>query len=163
MTIFKAYDVRGIFGTEVTEEEARRIGMAFGSWAKGGKVCTGRDTRISGPSLQGELVKGILSTGCEVKSYGVVPIAILSFITWKDGLFAAAYISASHNPPEYNGVRFRTGDWIWPAIPADRYHDVLQGRKLPEGPGTGDRERCQRGGPQVRRLRQGESFDSSEE
>ena len=39
-----------------------------------------------------------------------MPIAILSFITWKDGLFAAAYISASHNPPEYNGVRFRTGD-----------------------------------------------------
>jgi phosphomannomutase / phosphoglucomutase len=110
VTIFKAYDVRGIYGTEVTEDKVRRIGMAFGSWAKGGKVCTGRDTRVSGPSLQGELVKGILSTGCEVQSYGIVPIAILSFITWKDGLFAAAYISASHNPPEYNGVRFRTGD-----------------------------------------------------
>jgi len=110
VTIFKAYDVRGIYGTEVTEDEVRRIGMAFGSWANGGKVSTGMDTRVSGPSLQRELINGILSAGCRVHSYGIVPIAILSFVTWNDGLFAAAYISASHNPPEYNGVRFRTGD-----------------------------------------------------
>jgi len=70
----------------------------------------GRDTRISGPALEKAFLKGVLATGCEVQSYGVIPIAILSYVTREDKLKAAAYISASHNPPEYNGLRFRTGD-----------------------------------------------------
>ena len=60
--------------------------------------------------MQKAFLEGVLTTGCEVQSYGIIPIAILSYITWKEKLKAAAYISASHNPPEYNGVRFRTGD-----------------------------------------------------
>ncbi|MDM7938914.1 MAG: phosphoglucomutase [Methanothrix sp.] len=110
MTVFRAYDVRGVYGTDLTEELTRRVGESFGSYAGGGKVSLGRDTRISGPSLQKAFLNGVLSTGCEVQSFGVIPIAILSYITWADRLKAAAYISASHNPPEYNGVRFRTGD-----------------------------------------------------
>ena len=73
-------------------------------------MALGRDTRISGPSLQEAFLEGLLETGCSVYSYGVIPIAVISFITRREGLKAAAYISASHNPPEYNGVRFRTGD-----------------------------------------------------
>lgn len=110
MTVFRAYDVRGVYGTDLTEELAKRVGESFGSYAGGGRVSLGRDTRISGPSLQKAFLNGVLSTGCEVQSFGVIPIAILSYITWADRLKAAAYISASHNPPEYNGVRFRTGD-----------------------------------------------------
>jgi phosphomannomutase len=86
------------------------VGESFGSYAGGGRVSLGRDTRISGPSLQKAFLNGVLSTGCEVQSFGIIPIAILSYITWADRLKAAAYISASHNPPEYNGVRFRTCD-----------------------------------------------------
>ena len=70
----------------------------------------GRDTRISGPSLEKAFLEGVLTTGCQVHSYGILPISVISYITRKMGLKAAAYISASHNPPEYNGVRFRTGD-----------------------------------------------------
>ncbi|MGA9098170.1 MAG: phosphoglucomutase [Methanotrichaceae archaeon] len=110
MTAFKAYDIRGIYGTEITEDLARRVGAAFGSYANGSPVSLGRDTRNSGPSLEKAFLEGVLSTGCEVYSYGIIPIAVLSYITCADGLKAAAYISASHNPPEYNGVRFRTGD-----------------------------------------------------
>ncbi len=110
MTVFRAYDVRGVYGTDLTEELAARVGESFGSYAGGGRVSLGRDTRISGPSLQKAFLNGVLSTGCEVQSFGVIPIAILSYITMADRLKAAAYISASHNPPEYNGVRFRTGD-----------------------------------------------------
>ncbi len=62
------------------------------------------------PSFKKRFWTGLLSTGCDVQSFGIIPIAILSYITWADRLKAAAYISASHNPPEYNGVRFRTGD-----------------------------------------------------
>lgn len=70
----------------------------------------GRDTRTSGPTLEKAFLDGVLSTGCQVQSFGIIPITIISFITWKESLKAAAYISASHNPPEYNGVRFRTSD-----------------------------------------------------
>ena len=110
MTVFRAYDVRGVYGTELTEDLVRRVGQSFGSFAGGGEVSLGRDTRVSGLSLQKAFLEGLLGTGCSVFSYGIIPIAVISFITRKKGLKAAAYISASHNPPEYNGVRFRTGD-----------------------------------------------------
>jgi phosphomannomutase/phosphoglucomutase len=110
VTVFKAYDIRGIYGKELTEDLIKRVGKAFGSYAAGGRVSLGRDTRISSPSLEKAFLEGALCTGCEVYSHGVIPIAVLSYITRADDLKAAAYISASHNPPEYNGVRFRTGD-----------------------------------------------------
>lgn len=110
MTVFKAYDVRGVYGTELTEELVRRVGESFGSFASGGSVSLGRDTRKSSPILEKAFLGGVLTTGCHVYSYGIIPIAVLSFLTRKNGLKAAAYISASHNPPEYNGVRFRTND-----------------------------------------------------
>ena len=109
MTVFRAYDIRGVYGTELTNDLVNRIGKAFGSYASG-RVTVGRDTRISGPILQKSFLDGVLSTGCEVYSYDIIPISILSFVTRLDGFVAAAYISASHNPPEYNGIRFRTGD-----------------------------------------------------
>jgi phosphomannomutase/phosphoglucomutase len=109
VTVFRAYDVRGVWGTEVTEDLAQRMGASFGSFAQGGSVSLGRDTRMSGPRLEKAFLEGLLSTGSHVRSYGVIPISLLSFITWQDKLRAAAYISASHNPPEYNGIRFRTG------------------------------------------------------
>jgi phosphomannomutase len=108
VTIFRAYDIRGIYPTELNEVIAERIGRAFGSYVKGSAVSLGRDTRKSGPELEKAFLKGVLSTGTEVHSYGIIPIAILSFMTMKESRSGAAYISASHNPPEYNGVRFRT-------------------------------------------------------
>jgi phosphomannomutase/phosphoglucomutase len=79
VTVFRAYDVRGIYGTDLTEELVRRVGESFGSYAGGGSVALGRDTRISGPLLQKAFLDGILTTGCEVHSYGIIPIAILSY------------------------------------------------------------------------------------
>ena len=60
--------------------------------------------------MQEAFLEGVLTTGCEVQSFGIIPISIISYITWREMLLAAAYISASHNPPEYNGIRFRTSD-----------------------------------------------------
>ncbi|ABK15037.1 phosphomannomutase [Methanothrix thermoacetophila PT] len=87
-----------------------RVGAAFGTYLSGGAISLGRDTRTSGPSLERAFLEGVLRTGVDVHSYGVIPIPILGYITMKMGRRAAAYISASHNPPEYNGIRFRTGD-----------------------------------------------------
>lgn len=110
MSAFRAYDVRGIYGTEVTEELVEKVGSAFGSCFKRGDVSLGRDTRISGPHLQAAFIKGVISAGCNIQSYGIIPISVLSYITREDKLDAAAYISASHNSAKYNGIRFRTGD-----------------------------------------------------
>jgi len=110
VSIFKAYDVRGVYGTELTGVEAERIGRAYGSAYSDGVTTVGRDTRTSGPLLEEAFLKGVLSTGCSVDEYGVLPIPVISFVTWKDRRSGSAYISASHNPPEYNGIRFRTGD-----------------------------------------------------
>ena len=110
MTVFRAYDVRGVYGTELTDDIARKVGKALGSYLPGGRIALGRDTRVSGPLVERAFLEGVLSTGCSVESYGVLPISMIGFETWKGGYDAAAYISASHNPPEYNGIRFRTAE-----------------------------------------------------
>ena len=110
MTVFRAYDVRGVYGTELTDDIARKVGRALGSYLHGGRIALGRDTRVSGPLVERAFLEGVLSTGCSVDSYGVLPISMIGFETWKGGYDAAAYISASHNPPEYNGIRFRTAE-----------------------------------------------------
>jgi len=110
VTVFRAYDVRGVFGTELTGEIANRVGKALGSYLADGRIALGRDTRVSGPAVERAFLDGVLSTGCSVERYGVLPISMISFETWRGGYNAAAYISASHNPPEYNGIRFRTSE-----------------------------------------------------
>ena len=110
VTIFRAYDVRGIYGKELTEEIATRIGAAYGTYHSGGCISLGRDTRNSGPSVERAFLKGVLSTGCNVESFGILPLPVLSYVTFREKLSGAGYISASHNPPEYNGIRFRTSE-----------------------------------------------------
>jgi hypothetical protein len=63
VTVFRAYDVRGVYGTDLTEDLARRVGVSFGSFARGGGVSLGRDTRISGPSLEKAFLEGVLTVG----------------------------------------------------------------------------------------------------
>ena len=102
--------MRGVYGTELTDDIARKVGRALGSYLPCGRIALGRDTRVSGPLVERAFLEGVLSTGCSVDSYGVLPISMIGFETWKGGYDAAAYISASHNPSEYNGIRFRTAE-----------------------------------------------------
>ena len=69
MTIFKAYDVRGVYGTELSEAEATTIGRAYGTSLAGGTATVGRDTRTSGPALEAAFLDGVLSTGARVEEY----------------------------------------------------------------------------------------------
>jgi phosphomannomutase/phosphoglucomutase len=109
--IFRAYDVRGIFNVEVTPETAAKIGMAFGTFlGEGKKVLVGRDGRTSSPIFEAAFLAGLTAAGCNAHTTGLVPIPTANFRVWKGGYDAGAYITASHNPPEYNGVRFRHPD-----------------------------------------------------
>lgn len=109
--IFRAYDVRGIFNRELDSAMAAKIGMAFGSYLGGeGRVLVARDGRTSSEVMENAFIAGLASTGCECVSIGLVPIPTANFHIWRGDYRAGAYITASHNPPEYNGVRFRHSD-----------------------------------------------------
>jgi len=98
--------VRGIVGVDLTTELVERIGKAATLWAGGGRVLVGRDTRGSGPELESAVARGIASAGGVAVLGGVLPTPAVPLLA--DDL--GAVVSASHNPPEYNGVKlFRGG------------------------------------------------------
>jgi phosphomannomutase len=107
-SIFRAYDIRGVYGVNLTEEIVSDIGAAFSTFiGYGKKICLSRDTRNSGASLLESFASGLKESGCNVVKVGIVPIPVLGFLTWHRNFDAGIYMSASHNPPEYNGVRIR--------------------------------------------------------
>jgi phosphomannomutase/phosphoglucomutase len=109
--IFRAYDVRGVVNEDLTPEVMSRIGVAFGTYLGPAKnVCVGRDGRTSSELLENAFLAGLASTGCSATSVGLVPIPTSNFATMRGKFDAGAYITASHNPPEYNGIRFRHSD-----------------------------------------------------
>ena len=98
--------VRGIVGDDLTPDLVERLGKAATLWAGGGRVLVGRDTRASGLELEGALARGIVSARGTAVLAGVLPTPAVALLAEDLG----AVISASHNPPEYNGVKFFGGD-----------------------------------------------------
>jgi phosphomannomutase/phosphoglucomutase len=105
MSIFRAYDIRGIYPKEINKDLAYRIGMAFGKFIGKGKVAIGIDARKSGPELLESLVKGLKEMGLNVVNIGMVPTPLLYFAVAHNKLDGGIMISASHNPKEYNGFK----------------------------------------------------------
>jgi len=105
MSIFKAYDIRGIYGDELTDDIMLDIGKALGTFLGGNKtVCVGYDTRKSSKKLFNLFSSGLISTGCNVISLGLVTNPMLYFYAWKNKMFGAL-ITASHNPKQWNGLK----------------------------------------------------------
>jgi len=111
MSIFRAYDVRGIYPTELNEGVALKMGKAFGTFSPG-KIVVGNDLRLSGPSLKKELIRGLLATGATVIDIGMVTSPITMFATRHLKCDGGVIVSASHNPKEYNGFKFYYKDGI---------------------------------------------------
>lgn len=107
MSIFKSYDVRGVYPTELNERLAFKMGAAFGTINKG-NIVVGRDLRQSSKSLRNQLVKGLLSSGCDVIDIGVVTTPLVNFAVANYGYDGGIMITASHNPTQYNGFKFTT-------------------------------------------------------
>ncbi len=108
-SIFKAYDIRGVIDRSLTVPVARAIGAALGSQALAlsvREIAIGRDGRLSGPALRDGLIEGIRSTGCGVVDVGMVATPMLYFATYHLGTGSGVSITGSHNPPEYNGMKF---------------------------------------------------------
>src|SRR5213076_763201 len=103
--IFKAYDVRGVYPSEVNEEAARGIGAAFVAYLQAKRIAVGRDMRLSSPAIASAFVDGASAQGAEIVDYGMIPTDMLYFAVARDGHDGGVQITASHNPKQYNGMK----------------------------------------------------------
>ncbi len=104
-SIFKAYDIRGTYPDQLDEEVAYKIGRALVEYLKPTKIAVGRDMRLSSPDLCEALISGIVESEAEVVDIGLVSTDCLYFAVGKYGYDAGVMITASHNPPQYNGFK----------------------------------------------------------
>ncbi|MFN2489636.1 MAG: phosphoglucosamine mutase [Actinomycetota bacterium] len=106
--LFGTDGVRGVANHDLTPDLALALGRAAGMVlaSGGGEVLVGRDTRLSGPMLEGALVAGLCSAGARVRLAGIIPSPGVSFLTIDENARAGAMISASHNPISDNGIKF---------------------------------------------------------
>jgi phosphomannomutase len=105
-SIFLAYDVRGIYGENLTDEVAYRIGRAAAQYLNVPEIAVGRDMRLSSPQLAEALIRGITDQGVNAVDLGMTTTDELYFAVGKFNYPAGAMITASHNPGKYNGIKF---------------------------------------------------------
>jgi len=139
-SIFRAYDIRGIYNDTLTDEWAHLIGRSIGSevLAQGqNRIALARDGRLSGPALTQALADGIRATGCDVVFVGMVPTPVLYFATHHfDDLNSGVMLTGSHNPGNYNGFKIVI-DGV--TLSGDRIQDLYQriiADDLAEGQGS---------------------------
>ena len=104
-TIFKAYDIRGLFPAEINEDVAGQIGRGFVAYLKATNIGVSRDMRVSSPALAAAFIEGALAQGANVTDYGMLPTDVLYYAVVSDGVEGGAQITASHNPKQYNGIK----------------------------------------------------------
>jgi len=104
-SIFKAYDIRGIYPAQLNEETAYLVGKAMVEYLKPQKIAVGRDMRLSSHALFENLTKGIIEAGSDVVDIGLCSTDELYFAVGKFGFDGGVMITASHNPKEYNGFK----------------------------------------------------------
>lgn len=105
--IFKAYDIRGKVGSELTPDVVERVGKSFADWLpEKGTVAVGRDMRPDSAELAQALIKGLRAQGRDVWDIGEVTSDMIYFAAGHFGLAGGAMVTASHNPGEYNGIKF---------------------------------------------------------
>ncbi|RMF99179.1 MAG: phosphomannomutase [Gammaproteobacteria bacterium] len=106
LTCFKAYDVRGRIPSELNPDIACRIGRAYAQQLEPGSVVVGHDVRHSSPELAAALVAGLRDAGVEVIDIGLCGTEQVYFSTWHLGAGGGIMVTASHNPADYNGMKF---------------------------------------------------------
>jgi len=107
--LFGTNGVRGVTNRDMDSDFALRLGKSIGTFF-GGDIAVGTDTRTSNEMLKDAVISGILSTGCNVFDGGVLPSPALQYYVKESGKSAGVIITASHNPPEFNGIKVIDGD-----------------------------------------------------
>ena len=103
---FKAYDVRGRVPDEINEDVARRIGRAYAEVIDPGSVVVGHDIRLTSEAIKGALIDGLRDSGVNVVDIGLCGTEEIYFATDHLGVGGGIVVTASHNPKDYNGMKF---------------------------------------------------------
>ncbi|MBX7118232.1 MAG: phosphomannomutase/phosphoglucomutase [Gemmatimonadaceae bacterium] len=138
--IFRQYDIRGIYGKDLTVEAAEAIGRGYAIILKehglSGAVAVGRDNRPSGHALRDALVKGLTGAGLDVIDIGTVPTPLLYWALHNLPVVAGIQITGSHNPPEYNGFKCCVGTGSLHGEGILHLRDLIATGVFPTGAGT---------------------------
>jgi phosphomannomutase len=111
MSIFRAYDIRGVYGKDLTVDVMKKIGMAVGTYSLG-NFTVGRDFREHSEELEKAFISGVTSTGSNVHVIGTCPASLCVFANWQLKNNVAAYVTASHLPANWNGIKFFHQDGV---------------------------------------------------
>lgn len=135
-TIFRAYDIRGVVDIDLSEDVYELLGRAAGTYFRrrgGRRVVVGRDARLTSPAYCAALISGLRTTGCDVIDLGMVPTPVMYFALARLGADGGAVVSASHNPPEFNGLKLRQADPVYGGEPLNTAQIQEIGRLVAEG------------------------------
>jgi len=110
--LFGTNGIRGLVNRDLTPEFAARVGSAVGTFLGGGRVLVGRDGRTSSPMFTHSVIAGLTATGCTVYDGGMAPIPAVQYAVKHHGMDGGVMITASHNPPEYNGIKVLAEDGV---------------------------------------------------
>lgn len=141
--IFRAYDIRGIADTELTDEVVYAVGMAIGSEALDQgqqKVVVAMDGRESSPRIKAAMIQGLQDSGRHVIDIGMVPTPLMYFATHHMGTQTGVMITGSHNPSEYNGIKIVIGGSALSGAAIANLRDRVLSKQLVKGEGE-----CQSG------------------
>ena len=103
--IFKAYDIRGLYPSEIDETVTRQIGRGFVAYLNAKQIGVSRDMRVSSPALAAAFIEGAREQGADVVDYGMMATDMMYFASFTDRLDGGAQVTASHNPGKYNGIK----------------------------------------------------------
>ncbi len=112
-TIFRAYDIRGVVDQDLSEQVYGTLGRAAGTYFRqrgGSRIVVGHDARLTSPAYAAALIEGLRSTGCDVIDLGMVATPLMYFAQAFLKADGGAVVSASHNPPEFNGLKLRQSE-----------------------------------------------------
>jgi phosphomannomutase len=138
-TIFKAYDVRGIYPAELDEQVFHDIGRAFVAFLKARRIGVGRDMRVSSPGLAAAFIAGARRQGADVVDYGMIATDMIYYAVASDDLDGGAQITASHNPKQYNGCKMvgRGNVPLSGDSGISDIRDMIGGKRIPGPPAAG--------------------------
>ncbi len=138
-TIFRKYDIRGVAGKDITDEDVIDIGRAYGTILNSENkktISVGQDCRQTSKKFTKLFIKGIISTGCNVVDIGICPTPVLYFSIHHLNLEGGAMVTASHNPPEYNGFKLLSGTDSIHSEGLQEIRIIVENRAFIKGDGT---------------------------
>ena len=136
--IFREYDIRGIAGTDLDDAAVETLGRGFGTYFQQlgcRRIVVGRDCRLTSEAYAGALAAGLRGTGCDIVDVGMVPTPVLYFAVETLGADGGITVTASHNPPEFNGFKSRTRERALFGADIQRLWELVRDGKFTQGSG----------------------------